>query len=76
MYRNLDRSTTVTCFTYNWSYKHSNKGDPRLSRNLRKLSITLLFIPKANSQVNMIKHANVLGLHRQGQKTDSNLRDA
>ena len=35
-----------------------------------KLSTTLLFIPKANSQVNMIKYANISGLHREGQKTD------
>jgi hypothetical protein len=41
-----------------------------------KFSTTLLFIEKANSKVNMIKHANISGLHRQGQETDSNFRDA
>ena len=41
-----------------------------------KLYTTLLFILEANSQVNMIKYANIAGLHRQGQKTNSNFRDA
>ena len=40
-----------------------------------KLYTTLLGIPKANSQVNMIKYDNILGLYRQGQKTNSNFRD-
>ena len=52
------------------------KCDPRLYGKLKKLYITLLFIPKANSQVNKIKYTNISGLHRQGQKTDSNFRDA
>jgi hypothetical protein len=54
----------------------SNKGEPRLSGKLMKLSTTLLLIPKANSKVNQAKHANVPDLHKQGQKIDMNFRKA
>ena len=57
-------------------FQTCKKCDPRLYEKLRKLSITLLFIPKANSQVTIINYANIPGLYRQGQKTDSNFRDA
>ena len=41
-----------------------NKSDLGFSEKLMKLSTTLLFIPKANSQVNMIKYANISGFYR------------
>jgi hypothetical protein len=41
-----------------------------------KLSTTLLLTPKANFKANQGKHANVLGLHKQGRKVDMNFRNA